>query len=103
MGKYSAAVDDHLILPAVARLSQGEEYRRRRAGTGVPTAVSIRLLIDTGSKRTTLIPGLIGHLGPMITERVRVETSLRAGRTHLFWVGLDFPQAGLASFDPLQV
>jgi hypothetical protein len=103
MGKYTAAVDDHLILPARARLPEGEEAGRRRAGAQVPTPVAIRLVIDTGSKRTTLIPGLIRHLDPQSTRRVRVVTSFAAGRTELFWVRLDFPQTGLASFDPVQV
>jgi hypothetical protein len=103
MGKYTAPVVDHLILPARVRLPDGEEHVRRWAGEHVSAAVPIRLLIDTGSKRTTLIPGIIRHLNPQRGDRVRVATSLRAGRARLFWVRLDFPDAGLAPFEHVQV
>ncbi len=103
MGKYVAAVEDHLILPATVRLPDGEELLRERAGRRVPSAVPIRLLIDTGSKRTTLIPGVVRHLDPRPGSEVRVAAALYAGRARLFWVRLDFPQAGLAAFDLVQV
>jgi hypothetical protein len=76
---------------------------RRRAGERVPGSVSIRLLIDTGSKRTTLIPGLIRHLDPQRGSSVRVAAPLRAGAARLFWVRLEFPEAGLAPFELVQV
>jgi hypothetical protein len=69
----------------------------------VPAPVPIRLLIDTGSKRTTLIPGIIRHLNPLGGNPVRVAAPLRAGRTRLFWVRLEFPEAGLAPFELVQV
>jgi hypothetical protein len=103
MGKYVADVADHLILPARARLPDGEEHLRRRTGEHLPAAVPIRLLIDTGSKRTTLIPGIIRHLNPQRGDVVRVATSLHAGAARLFWVRLDFPEAGLAPFEHVQV
>jgi len=103
MGKYIATVDDHLILPALVHLSEGEERFRARARRRVPPPVPIRLLIDTGSKRTTLIPGLIRHLDPQASQPVRVATALAAGTTRLFWVRLAFPATGLASFDPVRV
>jgi hypothetical protein len=60
-------------------------------------------LIDTGSKRTTLVPDVLRHLDPQADVAVRVATALAAGLTKLFWVRLDFPEAGLAPFDPVQV
>jgi hypothetical protein len=103
MGKYSAHVEDHLILPALARLPEGEAQARARAGQRVPVAVPVRLIIDTGSKRTTLIPGIIRHLNPLGSDTVRVATSLITGTTRFFWLRLDFPEAGLASFEVVQV
>src|SRR5690242_13844269 len=103
MGKYIAHVEDHLILPALVRLPEPEEHLRRRAGRRVPEAVPIRLLIDTGSKRTTLIPGIIRHLNPPGGNEVRVAAPLRVGTTQLFWVRLEFPEAGLAPFELVQV
>jgi hypothetical protein len=32
MGKYTAPVEDHLVLPALVRLPAGDEQARRRAG-----------------------------------------------------------------------
>jgi hypothetical protein len=103
MGKHIATVEDHLILPALVRLPEGEQRSRARAGRRVPTPVPIRLLIDTGSKRTTLIPGLIRYLEPQAGVSVRVAAPLAAGTTRLFWVRLDFPEAGLAAFEHVQV
>ena len=103
MGKYIGYVEDHLIPPALVRLHDGEIYLRRRAGLVVPAAVPIRLLIDTGSKRTTLIPGIIRHLNPEAGGDVRAAAPLRGGSTRLFWVCLEFPEAGLAPFEVVQV
>jgi hypothetical protein len=103
MGKYSTLVEDHLILPLRVRLSAGPEYLLRRVGRPVPAAVSVRLLIDTGAKRTTLIPGIIDHLSPPGGDPVRLETPLTAGTTRLFWVRLDFPEGDLTPFEHVQV
>jgi hypothetical protein len=97
MGKYTATVHDRLILPARVLLSPGQEHRMRLAGRIVPAPVSVRLLIDTGSGRSTLIPSLIAHLNPMSQQgAVRVSTSVGSAETHLFWVRLEFPDTGLA-------
>jgi hypothetical protein len=53
MGKYIVVVEDHLILPAVVSLGAGAEHFLRRSGQPVPEPVAVRLLIDTGAKRTT--------------------------------------------------
>jgi hypothetical protein len=103
MGRYTAPVLDHLILPALAGLPAGLERTVRRAGRSIPAPVAIRLLIDTGSKRTTLVPGVLHHLDAPGGENVRVATSLRAGVTQFFWVRLSFPEAGLAPFEMVQV
>jgi hypothetical protein len=72
-------------------------------GESVPDPVSIRLLIDTGAKRTTLIPGILRHLRPRFGGEVRLATPLRSGITDLFWVRLEFPEPGLASFPEVLV
>jgi hypothetical protein len=98
MGTYTAAVEDHIILPARARLSQGQENVLAARGKSVPAPVPIRLLIDTGAKRTTLIPGIVDHLRPMSGAETRLVTPLGSIITDLVWVCLEFPEAGLASF-----
>ena len=103
MGKYSADVDDHLVLPAVVSLTPGSEHFRRQAQRRVASPVSILLIIDTGSKRSTLIPGIVRHLDPEPGQHVRLVTPQAVGRVRLFWVRLSFPEAGLASFDHVQV
>jgi hypothetical protein len=103
MGKYTAPVEDHLILPAVASLTAGPGHLLRTTGQPVPVPVPIRLLIDTGSKRTTLVPGVVRHLNPSSGLRVNVVTPLAEVRAELFWVRLDFPDAGLAPFPHVQV
>jgi hypothetical protein len=103
MGRYTAAVRDHLILPALVSLPAGEERLRRGAGQRVPAPVSLRLLIDTGSRRTTLIPGVVRHLDPPAGVEVELVTPLASVAATLYWVRLAFPEAGLAPFDPVQV
>jgi hypothetical protein len=96
MGKYSAAVVDHLVFPARVRLTPGRERFLALSGQGLPDPVPIRLLIDTGSKRTTLIPGIVHHLQPMPGSRARVITPFATTATALFWVALEFPGTGMA-------
>jgi hypothetical protein len=103
MGKYSATVADHLILPARALQTMGQQRLFDVAGQPIPTSVAVRFLIDTGSKRTTLIPGLIAHLRPALAGDVRVETSLGIGETTLFWVRLEFPGTSLAPIPEVAV
>lgn len=98
-----APVEDHLILPARVGLHAGEEYTRRQMGQEVPSPVSIRLLIDTGAKRTTLVPEVIRTLGAFEGRTVQVVTPLGAGATTLYWVRLDFPGTALSPFEYAQV
>ena len=103
MAKYIAPVEVHLILPALVSLTAKPESLLQRAGRQVPAPVPVRLLIDTGSKRTTLVPGVISHLDPPAGRRVNVITPLAAGATWLYWVRLAFPGTGLAPFPHVQV
>jgi hypothetical protein len=98
MGKYVAEVKDHLILPARVRATWDREQFFQATGQVVPTPVAIRLLIDTGSKRSTLIPGIVRHLQPSVATRSRLVTPLGSAMTDLVWVHLEFPEAGLAPF-----
>ena len=103
MGKFRAPVTDQLILPAVVGLPVEEIHSRRRSGRPVPEAVPIRFLIDTGAKRTTLTPELIDRFAPQISRTVRIFTPLAVGTATIYWVRLDFPDAGLAAFEKLEV
>jgi hypothetical protein len=98
MGKFTSLVQDHLILPAQVGPTIGQEQRFCLLGQGVPRPLSISLLIDTGSRRTTLIPGIIQHMQPTAESDVQVETPLARVATTLYWVRLEFPKTKLAPF-----
>jgi hypothetical protein len=97
MGRYTAPVEDHLVLPAHVRLPPDQERLLGASGRRVPTSVPIRLLIDTGARRTTLIPGIVRHLDPTAGCGAHVIAPLASGDTTLYWVALDFPGTGLPS------
>src|SRR5438270_5358310 len=103
MGKYTALVEDHLVVPARVRLPPGAEYLLRVSGRGVPTPVPIRLLIDTGARRTTLIPGIVRYLNPTPERDVRILAPLASGEATLFWLRLEFPGTQLPSFPEVLV
>jgi hypothetical protein len=103
MGKYSTAVADHLVLPAHVLLTRGQEQLLRLAGRTIPAFAPVRLVIDTGSKRSTLLPSIVAHLNPPARGRARVETSLASAETNLYWVRLEFPGTALAAIPELAV
>jgi hypothetical protein len=103
MGKYTSSVEDHLILPARVRLLREDERAFASRGEIAPVPVSIRLIVDTGSKRTTLIPSIIRHLQPTPDREVHQVTPTGRVSTNLFWVCLEFPEAGLTSFPEILV
>ena len=103
MGKYTAAAPDHLVLPARAHLTRGQEEARRLLGRPVPAPVPVRLLIDTGSRRSTLLPSVVTHLELEVVGTVRVETGVATVETNSHWVRLEFPQTALAAVPALVV
>jgi hypothetical protein len=103
MGKYAATVTDHLVLPARVRLPPVHECQFASSGRDVPAPVPVRLLVDTGARRTTLVPRIIRHLGPIFETEVQLVTPLASARTDLVWVCLESPEAGLASFPEVPV
>jgi len=103
MAKFTASVQDHLVLPARVSITPGREREFRHRGIPVASAVTIRLLIDSGSKRTTLVPGILRHLGAFIAGSARLVAARGTAKTDLFWIRLEFPEAGLAPFPEILV
>jgi hypothetical protein len=104
MGKYTARVEDHLVLPARACVAQDQEQVYSLLGRRLPAPMHVRLLIDTGSSRSTLVPAVVDHLRPLVARhRIRIETSLATGGATLFWVRLEFPETKLAPVEQLAV
>jgi hypothetical protein len=103
MGRFTAPVEDHLILPGRVRLPPGDERRLAGSGSSIPTPVPVRLLIDTGAKRTTLIPGIVRHLEPTPERDVHVNAPLTSGVATLYWLCLEFPGTRLPAFPAVLV
>jgi hypothetical protein len=61
------------------------------------------MLIDTGTNRTTLVPGVIRHLDPTPGRDVNVNVPSGQRAATLYWVRLDFPGIPLAAFEHVQV
>lgn len=103
MGKYTADAYDHLVLPAHVLLTHGQEQARRLLGRSVPPSVAVNLLIDTGSRRSTLRPAVVTQLELEVIGTVRVETGVAAVETRLHWIRLEFPHTALAAIAELAV
>ena len=97
MGRYRSAVQDRLVIPAQVLLTSGTERLFRMIGRRVPAALAIQLVIDTGSKRSSLIPSVLNHLTPPPFALARVETSLASVQAELCWVRLEFPASSLSA------
>jgi hypothetical protein len=97
MAKYSASVEDRLILPALVGLIHEQEQIWRMLRRVVPAPVPVQLLIDTGSTRCTLLPSVLTRLNPYQLGLARLETSLGIARAALFRIRLEFPHTKLAA------
>jgi hypothetical protein len=103
MGRYRSTVQDHLVMPAQALLTTGTQLLFRQLGRPVVGPVATRLLIDTGSKRSSLVPSVLNRLSPPSMGVVRVETSLASLATELFAIRLEFAASSLAPVPLLAV
>jgi hypothetical protein len=103
MGKYTAEVDDHLVLPARVLLTLGRERELHRDGLPGPVGIPVRLVIDAGSRCSTLSPSVLASPDPRPSGAVFVETSTSTTPTTLFWVRLEFPGTGLEALPHLEV
>ena len=84
MGKYRAAVYDKMILPAMSRLPAEDDAVFRALGREVAAPIAVMLIIDTGSKRTSLVPSVLDCLAPTAAGRVNIETTVASAQTELF-------------------
>src|SRR5262249_16775469 len=103
MGRYTAAAHDHLVVPARALITPGQQRRTRLAGGTIPTGVPVRLLVDTGSRRSTLVPSVSAHLNPVSHHPLQMQRSAGNMETALFWVSLEFPGTRLTAVTELAV
>jgi hypothetical protein len=103
MGTYTTAVHDRLLMPARVLVSPEQERALRLSGQRVPAGVTVRLLIDTGSGRTTLAPAVLAQLAVPVAAPVRLATGVGSRETSLFWVRLEFPGTALGAIPELAV
>jgi hypothetical protein len=103
MGKFRTLVHDLPVLPARVRLTSGQEKILATSNRPIPDPLSVNLLVDTGSGRSTLLPMVIAQLNPIARGSARVATSLAVAETNLFWIRLEFPNTPLESIPELAV
>src|SRR5260370_17011116 len=103
MGRYRSAVQDRLILPAQVLLTLETQQLFRLLERPMPQPAAVRLIIDTGSRRSSLVPSVLDRLKPPPFKIARVETSLAAVETELFSVRLAFPPISLAPLADLAI
>jgi hypothetical protein len=103
MSKFTTSVHDRWILPARAGLTAGQEKRLQLAGKRLPSTVAVRLIVDSGSGRSSLVPPVIEQLKPLSQKPVHVETSAGTVATMLYWVRLEFPHTKLGPFSDIPV
>jgi len=103
MEKYTATVHDRLVLPVQVSNTSGREHELRLLGQTVPARLAVRLLIDTGSGRSTLVPSVLAQLKPALAGPVRLATGVGSTETDLFWVRLEFPGTTLVAVPELAV
>jgi len=103
MGKFRTLVHDLPVLPARVRLTSGQEKILTTSNRPIPDPLSVNLLVDTGSGRSTLLPIVIAQLNPIARGSARVATSLAVAETNLFWIRLEFPNTQLDPIPELAV
>lgn len=69
----------------------------------MPPGVTVRLAIDTGSGRTSLIPSALNPLKAQPREAVQMMTSMGSALVTLYWVRLEFPDTDLLPIPLLAV
>ena len=103
MGKFRTLVHDLPVLPARVRLTSGQEKILATSNRPIPDPLSVNLLVDTGSSRSTLLPIVIAQLNPIARGSARVATSLAVAETNLIWIRLEFPNTPLEPIPELAV
>lgn len=103
MGKFTNNVTEHLVIPARIGLTADERSVYKLLGRSLPQPVSVRLIIDTGSRRTCLTPAIIDGPQPISQGRLRVDTSLASGETTICWLRFEFPETTLKPITELSV
>lgn len=103
MGKFITSVEDHLVLDACAMPTDMVRRIAQAESRPIPPQVPVRLVIDTGSGQTTLIPSVIAQLNLPSRGFTRVHTSLGSGKSNLFAVRFEFPGTGLSAIPKLLI
>lgn len=91
MGKLVVVVEDHLAISATVHPTRGQAQLYHLLRREVPSALPVRLIVDTGSKRTALVPEVLSTLQLLPVGVAHVETSAGTLQTNVYWVRLAFP------------
>jgi len=105
MGVYRSRIPkgEVLYLPSTLSITPGDSQAMTRLGGAVPRRLPARLVIDTGSRQSCLVPSLLDQLGSCTIGTVRVQTVFGRSIANLFRVRLEFPVGSLAPISSLKV
>jgi hypothetical protein len=99
MGILRNRVHDELVVQALVSPIMEESLR----GQDTPQRLFVHLIVDTGSKHSSLTPAVLGRLGCPPGRPVRVQTHVGEGVTNYYAVRLEFPFSTLTPLPEVRV
>src|SRR5438552_4052265 len=103
MGLYRGAVEDILFVPVRVSLLSSDAQTLQLRGSSVPAPVEVRLVLDSGSRRSTLTLSILQHLQCPPGQPVEVQTSTGEHRANYYEVGMDFLSGTLGALPHVSV
>src|SRR5947207_4591397 len=106
MGLYRSVVSDPLealSLPVQVALPEADAKARRLYGHPVPAPVAVHLILDTGSRLSSLTPEILGQVQAPTCGRTRVQGSVGEGPATLDKVRMEFLRSSLAPLPAMVV
>src|SRR5438552_4002148 len=98
MGIYRGQVQDIPCLPIKVSLPVEESRFLRWMGRTVPAAAEVTVIVDTGSKRSSLRPRILQELHCPRRSTVQVQTSTGQGAAVFYVACIEFPASTLKPF-----
>lgn len=94
---------DPLFLPVLITTSADQTETHRRRGRPLPTPVSTRLVLDSGSRQSCLSRSIVDHLQAPLVGRSRIHTATGVQPVDRFQVRLEFLPGTLKAIPKLRV
>src|SRR5690242_17680903 len=103
MGVYRSSVEDVLFVPVRVALLPTDARALQWRGALVPAPIEVRLVLDTGSRRSCLTPNILRYLQCPPGHPVSVHTSTGERGTNYYEVGMEFLSGSLAPLPRVEV